>query len=121
MKKQKKNTSGCLWIFVFAILSFFSWVFISLIIDISAVVSAIIALIIGALLASKWLGRPTLKSLVTNSVVLIILLLALRFLSQFFVQTVTVLSEENNFKKEEGVALTKIIEDNDSITVFESH
>ena len=121
MNKPKKNTSGCLWIFVFAIISFFSWIFISLFVDINSLITGVAALIIGAYLASRWLGRPTIKSIIVNSAIIIILMLGIRFLSQFFVETVTVLSEDNNFKKEEGVAMTTIFEDNDTIAIYESH
>ncbi|MEM7186797.1 MAG: hypothetical protein AAF466_09075 [Bacteroidota bacterium] len=121
MNKTKKNTSGCLWIFIFTIVGFFAWVFINLVVDMGVVLSAVAALVLSAILTSRWLGRPSIKSLITNSVIILVLMLTIRFMSQFFSETLTVITEENNFKKEEGVALSSIVEDNDTIPVYESH
>jgi len=121
MNATKKNSNGCLWIFIFGLISFFSWVFISLFIDINPIITAVGAMLLAAFLTSKWVGKPTIKSLIINIVIIALLITGLRFISTVFLDSVKIATEETNFKKEEGVALTSIIENNDTVPVYESH
>ncbi|MEL6813028.1 MAG: hypothetical protein AAFP76_17020 [Bacteroidota bacterium] len=121
MNTSKKNNDGCLWIFIFGLLSLFGLIFISSITGLNTYLSAALAMLIAAGLTSKWLGRPSIKSLIINIGLIFIIILGLRMFSQFLLSTVTLATEEVTFNKEEGVTLSTIVENNDTVPVFSSH
>lgn len=116
---NKKN--GCLWIFIFGLITLFGWIFISTTTGLNSYVAVGLSMLVAAFLTSKWVGKPTIKGLIVNGVIILVVVLGLRFVSLFLLNTITPLSEENNFKKEEGVALSTLVEDLDTVSVYSSH
>jgi hypothetical protein len=121
MNSTKKNKNGCLWIFIFGLISLFGWIFISVFTNINPYISALIAMFLAAILTSKWFGRPSFKGIIINITIILLLIFGLRFISKFFLEAITIASEETAFKIEESVSLTTIIENNDTISVYSSH
>ncbi|MEM7085360.1 MAG: hypothetical protein AAF489_04215 [Bacteroidota bacterium] len=121
MTTAPKKNNGCLWIFIFGLLSFFGWIFLSVIFNVNSYITGGVAMIISAFLTSKWIGKPSVKGLLINATIIFLLIAGLRFISEFFLETVTRVTEETNFKKEEGVGLSTIIEEQDTIPVYSSH
>ena len=78
-------------------------------------------LILSVILTSKWLGRPSIVGILINSIIIFLVIFGLRVISNFFLEAITITSEEPVFKKEESVSLTTIIENNDTIPVYSSH
>lgn len=121
MNATKKNNNGCLWIFIFGLLSFFGWIFITTLLNINPYIAAIVAMLFAAFLTSKWLGKPSIKSLVINIGIIFLLITGLRFISSLFLNTMTTITEEKAFKKEEGVSISTMIENQDTVDVYSSH
>lgn len=121
MNSTKKNKNGCLWIFIFGLISLFGWIFISAFTNFNLYISGIAAMILSALLTSKWLGRPSIIGILVNSIIIFSVIFGLRVISNFFLEAITITSEEPDFKIKESVSLTTIIEDNDTIPVYSSH
>jgi len=121
MNSTKKNKNGCLWIFIFGLISLFGWVFISVITNFNPYISVLAAMIPAAILTSKWLGKPSIIGILINIIVILLLIFGLRIVSNFFLEAVTMASDEAELKIEESVSLTAIIEDNDTIPVYSSH
>jgi len=121
MTTTPKKNNGCLWIFVFGIISMFGWILLNVIITTDSIITGFAAMFFGAVLTSKWLGRPSVKSMIVNVVLVVVIITIFRLFSSLFLETVTVLTEENNFKKEEGVSVSTIIEVEDSVRVYSSH
>ena len=117
----KKEINGCLWIIIFGMLSLFGWVILSAFFDVSFYITGIGALILSAFLTSKWLGKPSLKALILYASIIFLIIAGLRLISGFFLETVNRVTEETDFKKEEGVAVSTIIEEQDTIQVYSSH
>jgi len=117
----KKEINGCLWIIVFGMLSLFGWVILSAFFDVSFYITGIGALILSAFLTSKWLGKPSLKALFLYATIIFLIIAGLRVISGFFQESLNRVTEETDFKKEEGVAVSTIIEEQDTIQVYSSH
>ncbi|EDM43667.1 putative lipoprotein [unidentified eubacterium SCB49] len=119
MVKAKENTGGCFFILVGFFLTIGLFLFLSFIFSIPEGLSIIIALLGAGYLTLKWLGIPSLKSILQITAFLIfgILLLkqAVSFLGPLTFDT------DHNFTKEEGVNKTIKLIDNDSTLVYESN
>jgi len=121
MTTAPKKNNGCLWIFVFGIISLFGWILLNVIVASNSLITGIVAMIFGAVLTSKWLGRPSVKSIIVNAVLVFLIITLFRLFSGLFLETVTVLTEDNGFKKEEGVTVSTIVEAKDTVRVYSSH
>ncbi|MDC8002793.1 hypothetical protein POV27_01895 [Aureisphaera galaxeae] len=121
MNSPKQKSNGCLWIFLFGILSLFGWIFIEIVFKIPSRASGILALVLAGFLTYKWIGRPTIKGILVNLIILSLLVFGFKFLGGVFLDTLKMDFEETNFKKEEGVVLSSIVEDLDTVTVYSSH
>ena len=121
MNATKKNSNGCLWIFIVGMISFFGWVFLSLFIDINPYLALGLVLIVAVFLTTKWIGKPSLVSLLIYGGVFVLLFLCFQFLSSILQNNLPPLTEETNFKREEGAGLSTIIEDADTVAVYSSH
>jgi len=121
MTTPPKKINGCLWIIIFGMLSLFGWVILSAFFNVNSYITGVGAIILAALLTSKWLGKPTIKGLLINGSVIFLMIVGLRFISGFFTEAITRVTEETDFKKEEGVAISTIIEKQDTVQVYSSH
>ena len=122
MQQTPKKNNGCLWLFVFGLISFMGAIGIAAFLDISWIFSFIIAGIIGAILTSKIIGKPTVSSLVKNVGFIFILVLGVRVLFLFIIEFVKVpATEDTTFNIEEGVAKSTILEGIDTVSVYSSN
>ncbi len=121
MNSSKQKSNGCLWIFLFGVLSLFGWIFLEVVLKIPNKPAAILALVLAAFLTYKWLGKPTLKGIVTNLIIISVLFYGFKLLGTFFLDTLEIEYEDTNFKKEEGVSIQTIVENTDTVSVFTSH
>lgn len=121
MDRGKKSTSGCLWIFVFGILSLITYVFINAFISDNFWLSLGLAIAFSLTLTTRWLGSPQLKQIFGNVFMIFFVLMGLRLFMVFFVELFNIEPEFSGFNKAEGVELTKLFIDNDSVAVFSSH
>jgi hypothetical protein len=121
MNTTPKKYNGCLWIFIFGLVSLFGWILISSFFNVNSYISGIGAMVIAAFLTSKWLGKPSLRGLLINVSIIFLLIAGLRFISSIFLDTITQITEETDFRKEEGVGISTIIEEQDTVNVFSSH
>ncbi len=121
MNTTRKNSNGCLWIFLVGLMAFFGWIFMTFFIDINSFVALGIAVIVASILITKWIGKPSIASLIVYGGLLVFLFLGLQFLSNYLQNDISPLSEEKNFKKEEGVDLSTIVENEDTVAVYTSH
>lgn len=102
-------------------MSLFGWIFLTLFININSYVALGFALIVAAFLTTKWIGKPSLISLLIYVGAFVFLFFGFQFLSGIFQNTLIHVPEETDFKKEEGVALSTIVENQDTIAVHTSH
>ena len=122
MQKSPQKNNGCLWIFIFGFMSMFGWVFLQAFFSIPSTIAGIVAMIVSAVLTTKWLGRPSVKGLLLNISLIVGVLFALNFLGEVFTENITLpKTEDKTFKTEEGVVSSKIWEENDSVPVYTSH
>jgi len=123
MKNSKSvKKSGVLWGVTFGVLSISLWIFVIGFLRASAFFSGVIAVFFSILLSSKLIGKPSFKLIVRSSFFVIIVMIAFRFLFLFFIGFITPHVDYDEFKEEkEGVGLTYIKENNDSIAVYSSH
>lgn len=120
MIATKKNKNGCLWLFLFGIMSLFGWFLLAGLGGFNTYLSLVVAMLISGVLTSKWLGRPALKSILIYAGVLLFLLFGLKTIINFLVKGITIASEDHTFKVEEGVRLSTLVEANDTIDVYTS-
>jgi len=121
MNRTKKSTSGCLWIFIFALLSLISYVFINAFISQNFWLSLGLSIAFSLTVTSRWLGSPELKKMFGNVFFIFFILMGLRFFIVFFVEVFGIESTYDGFNKEEGVELVEAWIDNDSVSVFRSN
>ncbi len=121
MNAPKQKSNGCLWIFLFGILTLFGWIFFEVVFKIHGVISIILALVLAGFLTYKWVGRPSLRSILTNLIVLSVVFYVFKYVGENLLRTLKVDIEDTNFKKEEGVSISTIIENSDTIPVYSSH
>lgn len=121
MNRTKKRTPGCLWIFIFGILSVIAYTFINAFISQNFWWSLILSLAFGFTITSRWLGNPGFKGVFGNVFVIFMILTVLRMAAVFFVDVFRVEPTTSGFNKEEGVQKIDAWIDNDSIAVFSSN
>ncbi|MEZ4874320.1 MAG: hypothetical protein R2793_02410 [Flavobacteriaceae bacterium] len=122
MNTTPKKNNGCLWLFIFGLLSFFGTLLLSTFFNIKTLFAFFIAAGISAFLTSKWLGKPTISSLFKNITFIFLLIMGIRFLLVSLIDFVKVpSSEDNTFNIEEGVAKSTIVEGIDTVSVYASH
>ena len=121
MTTAPKKNNGCLWIFIFGLMSFFAWIILSVIFNVNPYITGIGAMVVSAFLTSKWLGKPSLRGLLISASIIFLLIVGIGLISDFFLETVTQITEETDFKKEEGVTVSTIIEEQDTVQVYSSH
>ncbi len=122
MEQKTKKNNGCLWLFVFVLISFIGAIVIASILNIQWIISFVIAGIIAALLTSKLIGKPTISSLLKNVGFIFFLIIGIRFLFLFIIEFVKIpASDDITFNIEEGVAKSTILEGVDSISVYSSN
>ena len=119
--RVKKSTSGCLWIFIFAILSLITYIFINAFISQNFWLSLGLAVAFSLTLTSRWLGAPKLKQIFGNVFMIFFILMGLRLFMVFFVELFSIEPETSGFNKEEGVELVTTWIETDSVRVFKSH
>ncbi|MBX2826825.1 MAG: hypothetical protein KTR22_01600 [Flavobacteriaceae bacterium] len=121
MNKSKQKNNGCLWFVLFGVISLFGWIFMEVVIKLPRIPSVIIALVGSGFLLVRLVGRPSLRGTLTSLFVITLIFYGLKFLGSLFLNTLQIDLEETNFKREEGVNLSTIVEKNDTIPVYASH
>lgn len=122
VKKQQKNSGGCLWLIVTCIFTFVGFAFFSGFLGISASSAIAIAVVGSIILTSMILGMPSKKALILNGFLLFILFIGSKFLLQFLLRSVEEAQLKTpTFSKDESVKETFRIEDRDTIAVYSSH
>lgn len=122
MEQKTKKNNGCLWLFVFVLISFIGAIIIASFLNIQWILSFVIAGIIAALLTSKLIGKPTISGLLKNVGFIFFLIIGIRFLFLFIIEFVKIpASDDVTFNIEEGVAKSTILEGVDSISVYSSN
>ncbi|GAB5398762.1 MAG: hypothetical protein Aureis2KO_03470 [Aureisphaera sp.] len=121
MNTNKQKNNGCLWFILFGAFSLFGWVFLEVVLKLPRKPSVIIGLVVTGFLLVRLVGRPSWKSIFTNLVVISVIFYGLKFIGSYFLETLKIDLEETNFKVEEGVALSTLVEESDTISVYSSH
>ncbi len=117
---KKKN--GCLWLFVFCVLCFIGTIAVSVVLQQGIWLSFFIAAVISVFITIAFLGKPSISSLFKNVILVFGLILIVRYVLTTLLDFVnTFPTEDTTFVKEEGVGLSTIIEDQDTIPVYASH
>lgn len=117
MQQATNKNSGCLWIFVVFVFTIVSFAVVKFFIGLPDFISFIVATIASIVASNYLLGRPTLKSLLSNFLIIGILIAGLNFIGSFFLEFT---SPNPSFSEEETVANSYIIENNDTIPVYTS-
>ncbi|NND63885.1 MAG: hypothetical protein HKN48_11915 [Flavobacteriaceae bacterium] len=121
MSKPKKNTSGCLWIFIFGMMVFFGVAVLDAFLGLNILITITIVMTGAVYLTNRWLGKPSAKGIITNVVVVFLIIMILKFLGSLFENVVHELNPEISFVKEEGVTKEYIVENEDTVSVYASH
>lgn len=122
MERQSIKNSGCAWIIVFGLFAFILTVLIQLTTDVSFLLSFLISFLITLFITQKLVGTSTNKSLFKNIIGVFILVVGLRFVLFGLIDFLqTYLNEDYQFQKEEGVGLSKMVEEGDTINVYASY
>ncbi len=120
MNAPKKQNDGCLWMFLFGLLSLFGYIGVSTVTGLDTTISILIGMVIAGIFATKWVGKPSLKGLVGNALFIFGAIMLLRFFGSVFTQILENTAPPT-FNKEEGIEKTVYIENNDTIDVYSSH
>lgn len=120
MNTQKNTNDGCLWMFLFSLVSLFGYIAISTVLGLGTSISVVLAMIFAGVLTTKWLGRPTLKSLLGNTVVVFGIIMLLKLMGSVFGKLLESATPPH-FNTEEGIEKTVYIENNDTIEVYSSN
>lgn len=120
MESKKQGLgNGCLWIFLTFILTVVAFGVLKFTVNLPNLITLFLAISLSIGFTFKILGKPSLKSILANFVILIILFSGLNYLGSIWVDIV----KENDtavFTEEESVATDIIIENNDLIPIFTS-
>ena len=120
-QKQQTTSDGCLWIFMTMVLTVVCFGFIKVITGITNIVALLIAVVVAILLISKLLGRPSLKALLRNGIVIFLIFFGLQIMGGIMLNLLKSFELENDtFSTEEIVTNDIILEQNDTIPVFKS-
>lgn len=118
----KKKPNGCLWGFAFFVTLILIGVLIGIFGNVSFFIALAIALVPAYLLTNLWVGKVSIPSTLKNGFLVVILVLAVRFgVHTLFMVLTEEVRTDHTFKPEEGIAITTLVEDNDTINVFSSH
>lgn len=120
-KPLKEKPNGCIWLLLVLVFAAFGFSIFSLFSNFNFLLTSSIALCGSVLFVNLILGKPATKSLVGYGVVLVIVLLAFRFLSIVLQRFNDDLQNEDKFSTEETVNEFKIVENQDSISIYKSH
>ncbi|GEQ84571.1 hypothetical protein ULMS_00790 [Patiriisocius marinistellae] len=120
MESKKEGLSnGCLWIFLTFILTVVAFGVIKFAINLPNLITLFIAILLSLTLTFKILGKPSIKSILFNVTILIIVFSGLNYLGGFWNEII----HQNDtavFTEEESVATDTIFENNNIIPVFTS-
>tara|TARA_R110002072_G_scaffold85225_3_gene193099 strand:- start:63388 stop:64425 length:1038 start_codon:yes stop_codon:yes gene_type:complete len=120
-QKQQTTSDGCLWIFITMVITVVSFGFIKILTGVSDLFAIAIALVIAIILTSKMLGRPSLRSLLRNVLVIFVLVIGIKTAGNFLINLLKTFEfEHSTFTSEEIVTNDYILERNDTIPVFKS-
>ena len=117
---QTNKNNGCLWFFVLGLLSLFSFVILLALFPISSNLALLISIAGSVFFLSLILGKPSTKLLIRSGISIYLLLLALKFIAIFLLNSLNQ-SETISFKKEEKTNKTIIIEENDTTFLYSSN
>ena len=122
MNQTPKQNKGCAWIFTFGLFAFVLSVLIMVVIGLEYLPSIVLAAVISFFITQKILGKSDWASLLKNIVSLFLIIVILRFaLITLFSILQSSIQEEQRFQIEEGVGISNILEEGDTISVYSSH
>lgn len=120
MSSDKQSFSnGCLWIFVTFVFTIVAFGVLQFMLGIHEGITLCIAIAISILITYRLLGSPSLRSLLNNAFVLVILILALRLIGTFLIDFSK--TEHAVFTEEETVTSDYILEQRDTVLVYKSN
>ncbi|MFT5249922.1 MAG: hypothetical protein ACI93P_001656, partial [bacterium] len=99
MTPTNKN-SGCLWFFVLALLSLFSFAILLALSSLSTNLALIIAIAGSVFFLNLILGKPSTKQLIRSGISIYLLLFGLKFITVFFINTLNE-NKNSSFNKNE--------------------
>lgn len=119
MSQINKN-NGCLWFFVLGLLSLFSFVILLALFPISSNLALLISIVGSVFFLNLILGKPSTKQLIRSGISIYLLLLGLKFIALFFLNSLNQ-DETSSFKKEERTNKTVLIKESDTTVLFSSN
>jgi len=121
-KKTNKNRIGCLWLFLITVFTIIGFGVLESIFRYKSIFLLIVAIGLAIVIVNKMIGRPPLKTILGQGVVLFFILFCFIQLSKFLSESLTEYNPpEPVFIAEEGVKAAYIIENKDTVNVFSSN
>lgn len=119
---SKSNSDGCLWIFLLGFFSFISYGFLKIFFPLPNILINILSVVISIQLVIKTLGKPHIKSIFKNGVLIFIFIFGFQFIASFLSNSLKDFKpEKTSFNIDEGVKEVYTLENKDSILLYTSH
>lgn len=122
MNASEQNKKGCVWLFSFGLITIGSTLILRVFTEIPLFLSFTIAVFTGISITVKLLGKSTISTIFKNVVLVFLLVLIARWALLLLLNVVkTTNYEDLQFQKEEGVGISYLLEENDTIPVYSSN
>ncbi len=118
-KQSKKSSDGCLWIFLVGVFSIIFFGIIKVFSPLASSIVVIIAVIVSIFLVVKMLGKPSIKVILRNGIIIFLFLFGVQFIGKVFIKILkTSYNETPTFTKEEKISKTSVIENSDTLALY---